>query len=79
MNDGKGKFYAKLHKCFLKYLFNASCIVPYDFNGDGYIDLFIGGRVVPWDYGEIPQSYLLQNDGTGKFKDVTDQYAKGLV
>ena len=42
------------------------------------MDLFIGGRVVPCDYGELPRSYLLMNDGTGKFKDVTDQYAKGL-
>ena len=52
--------------------------MPYDFNGDGFIDLFIGGRAVPWQYGQIPQSYLLQNDGTGKFTDVTDKYAKDL-
>ena len=31
-----------------------------------------------WHYGEIPQSYLLLNDGTGKFKDVTATYAKDL-
>jgi hypothetical protein len=42
------------------------------------MDLFIGGRAVPWEYGEIPSSYLLQNDGTGKFRDVTNQYAKEL-
>ncbi|HEU5365390.1 MAG TPA: VCBS repeat-containing protein, partial [Hanamia sp.] len=52
--------------------------VPYDFNGDGKMDLFIGGRSVPWNYGQIPQSYLLQNDGTGKFTDVTEKYARGL-
>ena len=33
---------------------------------------------MPWDYGRTPRSYLLQNDGTGKFIDVTDKYAKGL-
>src|SRR5258706_8353119 len=42
------------------------------------MDLFIGARAVPWEYGQIPQSYLLQNNGTGKFKDVTTSYANGL-
>ena len=57
----------------------ASCVLPYDFNGDGYTDLFIGGRAVPTKYGETPHSYLLQNDGTGKFTDVTATYAKSLA
>ena len=42
------------------------------------MDLFIGGRVVPWEYGKTPQSYLLQNDGTGKFIDVTEKYSNEL-
>jgi hypothetical protein len=77
LNDGKGNLH-KRENAFDNLFVNASCVVPYDFNGDGNIDLFIGGRSVPWDYGQIPQSYLLQNDGTGKFKDVTEKYAKGL-
>lgn len=77
LNDGKGNFHKK-NDAFDTLFVNASCVVPYDFNGDGYLDLFIGGRSVPLSYGEIPHSYLLQNDGTGKFKDVTDTYAKGL-
>ena len=52
--------------------------MPYDFNGDGYVDLFIGGRAVPWAYGQIPQSYLLENDQHGHFKDVTSQYSNEL-
>jgi hypothetical protein len=59
-------------------MLTASCVVPYDFNGDGFIDLFIGGRAVPNEYGTIPQSYLLKNDGKGKFTDVTAQYNKEL-
>jgi hypothetical protein len=59
-------------------MLTASCVVPYDFNGDGFIDLFIGGRAVPWEYGAIPKSYLLKNDGKGKFTDVTNQYNKEL-
>ena len=53
-------------------------MVPYDFNGDGFVDLFIGARAVSNEYGQVPQSYLLLNDKTGKFKNVTDQYAAGL-
>ena len=29
-------------------------------------------------YGKTPSSYLLLNDGSGKFIDVTDKYAKEL-
>ena len=77
LNDGNANFH-KLPDAFDNLFLNASCVVPYDFNGDGKVDLFIGGRSVPWNYGQVPQSYLLENDGTGKFKDVTNQYAIGL-
>jgi enediyne biosynthesis protein E4 len=77
LNDGKGIFH-KRENAFDSLFINASCVVPYDFNGDGNMDLFIGGRSVPWNYGQIPKSCLLQNDGTGKFTDVTDKYAKDL-
>ena len=77
LNDGQGHLSKKEH-AFDNLFLNASCIIPYDFNGDGYVDLFVGGRSVPFHYGEIPRSYLLQNDGTGRFSDVTDKYAPGL-
>jgi hypothetical protein len=78
LNDGKGSL-NKLNEAFDKsILLTASCVVPYDFTGDGTIDLFIGGRAVPNEYGTIPQSYLLKNDVKGKFTDVTDQYSKEL-
>jgi len=74
LNDGKGSL-TYLPNSFDQLFVNASCISPCDFNGDGFIDFFVGGRSVPFDYGQVPHSYLLQNDGTGKFKDVTSQYA----
>lgn len=77
LNDGKGGL-KKLTGAFSRLYQTFSCIAPYDFNGDGYVDLFVGGRVVPWEYGQTPRSYLLQNDGTGKFTDVTEKYAKQL-
>ncbi|MEP6464860.1 MAG: VCBS repeat-containing protein [Parafilimonas sp.] len=77
LNDGKGNLVRK-HDAFSNIYTTQSCIVPYDFNNDGNVDLFVGGRAVPFHYGDAPQSYLLMNDGTGKFKDVTSQLAKGL-
>lgn len=77
LNDGKANF-IKSENPFGELYLTASCVVPYDFNGDGFVDLFIGARAVPFEYGQVPQSYLLLNDKTGKFKNVTDQYAVGL-
>jgi hypothetical protein len=78
LNDGNAHF-TRLEKAIENVYITASCVIPYDFNRDGFIDLFIGGRAVPWEYGRIPRSYLLQNDGAGKFKDVTDARAKELA
>ncbi len=77
LNDGKAHFTA-VANAFDHLYINASCVAPCDFNGDGYMDLFIGGRDVPWNYGQTPRSYLLLNDKTGRFKDVTSLYAKDL-
>lgn len=78
LNDGKGSL-SRLPEAFNKnIMLTASCVAPYDFDGDGFVDLFIGGRAIPWEYGTIPRSYLLKNDGKGKFTDVTDQFSKEL-
>ena len=78
LNDGHERF-TKLDHAFDNIYLTASCVAAYDFNGDGYVDLFIGGRAVPWEYGQVPRSYLLQNDKHGHFKDVTSQYSNVLA
>lgn len=76
LNDGHGHFTESLT---LPALYQDKSVVKAaDFNGDGYLDLFVGGRVNPASYGEIPISYLLLNDGKGNFSIVTDSIAKGL-
>ena len=61
-------------------LFNsASRVAAADFDGDGDMDLFVGGRVVPWRYGIDPPSTLLRNDGKGTFTDVTPDVAPDLA
>ena len=57
---------------------NNCCVRPADYDADGDIDLFIGGRVTPRNYGVVPRSYLLENDGTGRYSDVTAVQAPEL-
>ncbi len=69
INDGKGGF-TRGRVPFLSH--NGSCVRPCDFDGDGDMDLFVGSRSVPGAYGWSPDQFLLENDGYGSFKDVTD-------
>ncbi|MFC5411695.1 VCBS repeat-containing protein [Larkinella bovis] len=77
INDGKGNL--KLITTALPVL-NASsksCVRVLDFDGDGDLDLFVGGRVIPGRYPEPPTSYLLENNGKGQFKIVKTPFANG--
>ena len=75
LNDGQGNF--SLSDNLPAIRSSGSCVSPHDFDGDGDLDLFVGGRVVPKRYPSAPESYLLENDG-GIFKDVTQELAPEL-
>jgi hypothetical protein len=49
-----------------------------DIDGDGDLDLFVGERIKIGKYGAKCSGYILANDGTGKFTDVTANYYPGL-
>jgi len=70
-NDGKGNFTIE-PKAFPDNDMNIGVITADDFNKDGFLDLFVGGRSVPHNYGESPRSYLLVNDGHGHFTDIAE-------
>lgn len=53
-------------------------ITSADIDGDGDLDLFIGGRLVPGNYPTAPQSVLLENMGNGTFEDATQRLAPEL-
>ncbi len=71
-NDGSGRFKAVEGKT-PPAAGMVSCIVPGDIDLDGDLDLFIGGRAVPGNYGLMPRSFLLLNEGGGRWVDVTRQ------
>ncbi|MEQ9286867.1 MAG: VCBS repeat-containing protein [Cyclobacteriaceae bacterium] len=58
-------------------------VLPIDYNGDGLLDLFVGGRIEPGRYLQAPGSYILRNEGGTdanlRFKDVTMEVAPGLA
>ena len=81
-NDGKGNFKRDV-SALPKMFSNKSCVRPFDFDKDGDLDLFVGGRVVPFNYGKTPTSYLLINNGKGngsspQFTDKIKQLAPEL-
>lgn len=77
-NDGRGNF-RRDREALPRFYHNGSCVAVGDFNADGHPDLFVGSRAVPGRYGMTPRSYLLQNDGNGRFADVTSTMAPGLA
>lgn len=76
LNNGKGQF-TRSNGLPLFYG-NNSVAVAADFDRDGDMDLFVGGRVISKRYGDIPTSYLLVNDGKGNFKIAPDAIAPHL-
>ena len=76
-NDGAGSFssWDVLPELFL----TAAAILPADVNDDGLVDLAVLGRVVPGDYGSVPNSYLFLNTGGGEFEDATERVMPELA
>jgi len=77
LSDGKGHF-VKATDALPEMWVSKSCVRVADINGDGYPDLFVGGRVIPGNYPVSPRSYILINDGKGKFSDKTAEIAPAL-
>jgi len=75
LNDGKGNF--TINKDFSGIKASGSAVRGADFDGDGFLDLFVGGRSPIGKYPVAEQSFLLKNIG-GILQDVSEEIAPGL-
>ncbi len=78
LNDGEG-FFSRARDQLPAFYADGCCVAPADYDNDGDVDLFVGSRSIPGSYGQTPASFLLENDGTGVFKDVTQEKAPKLL
>ena len=81
LNDGAGNFDKAPPGALPEFRDNSSCVVAADFDRDGDLDLFIGGRVVSGDYPVPAASHLLLNESSEKevrFVKAPDSVAPGL-
>ena len=80
LNDGNGKFKEEILD-ITNNRTTKSCITACDYDNDGDLDIFVGGRVVPGSYPSPTSSFIYQNESSnGKvlFKDVTKNVAPEL-
>ncbi len=78
INNGNGVFEYDESRLVQDQNHSGSKVIANDYDGDGDIDLFVCGRLIPGNYPIFAQSSLLENQN-GTMVDITKEKAKDLV
>ena len=78
LGDGRGVFEKAAGDRLPDLRDSGGSVATCDFDHDGDVDLFVGGRIIPGQYPLSPISRLLINNGSGTFTDETSTVAPGL-
>jgi len=81
INDGRGNFTLDM-EALPRNFTSKSCVRAIDYDHDGDLDLFVAGRVFPWNYPKAVSCSIYRNDtkdGKVKFTDVTSTVASPLL
>ncbi|TDB59853.1 VCBS repeat-containing protein [Arundinibacter roseus] len=79
LNDGKGHFSKAPMGSLPGFLRSSSCVVALDADRDGDTDLFVGGAASPGEFPYAAESFLLINNGKGRFTAQEPLAPLGLV
>ena len=77
INDGKGNFKIS-YSAFPLNQDNTGAVIAYDFNKDGYLDLFVGASSVSKEYGITPHSHIYINNKKGGFTEMPENRVSGI-
>jgi len=79
INNGNGNFVKSPQILPAGKYENTACVRAEDFDNDGVVELFVGLRLMPFQYGVPVSGYILENDGQGKLTNVTREIAPELL
>ena len=81
LNDGSGNLSRSPQRLPAKNYVSSSCVDAADYDADGDLDLFVGQRLAPLEYGRPVDGFILTNDGAGNFTPLESEAlsAMGLI